>query len=136
MQVVEWEITSMHPRNPLFQKCLAYLESLPKLEATIQGEPYFSSEALADGTLIINTDNNASNKSAYYVCEIKTGLTNDVIEQVAEYLSNLGKRLKSQERPLLITRGLSNLVVDQLLKKNVEFIDVDGNVYLNKLMCI
>jgi hypothetical protein len=117
----------MHPKNPLFQKCLAYLESLPYIKAVIQGEPYFSSEVLADGKLIINT----SNKSANYVCEIKTGLTNDVIEQVAEYFSNLGKRLKHNERPLLVTRGLSNLVVEQLLTRNVEFIDVDGNIYLN-----
>lgn len=80
-----------------------------------------------NGKLIINT----SNKNVNYVCEIKTGLTNDVIEQVTEYFSNLGKRLKHNERPLLVTRGLSNLVVEQLLKKNVEFIDVDGNIYLN-----
>jgi hypothetical protein len=117
----------MHPKNPLFQKCLAYLESLPSIEATIRVEPYSSSEVLADGELIINT----SNKSVNYVCEIKTGLTNDVIEQVTEYSSNLGKRLKHNERPLLVTRGLSNLVIEQLLKENVEFIDVDGNIYLN-----
>jgi len=117
----------MQPKNPLFQKCLTYLESLPSFKATIQGESYRSSEVLADGKLIINT----SNKSANYVCEIKTSLTNDGIEQVAEYFSNLGKRLKYNERPLLITRGLSNLVIEQLLKKNIEFIDVDGNIYLN-----
>lgn len=125
--VVKWAITSMHPKNPLFQKCLTYLESLPSIKATIQGEPYFSSEVLADGKLTINT----SNKIVHYVCEIKAGLTNDVIEQVTEYISTLGKRLKHQERPLLITRGLSNLVVDRLLNNNIEFIDVDGNIYLN-----
>lgn len=117
----------MYPKNPLFQKCLAYLEQLPGIKATVRGEPYFSSEVLADGKLTIDT----SNKSVDYVCEIKTGLTNDVIEQVTEYFSNLGKRLKHDERPLLITRGLSNLVVEQLLKRNIEFIDVDGNIYLN-----
>ena len=117
----------MYPKNPLFQKCLACLESLPGIKAAIQGEPYLSSEFLADGKLIINT----SHKSTNYVCEIKTGLTNDVIDQVTEYFSNLGERLKHNERPLLVTRSLSNLVVDQLLKRNVEFIDVDGNIYLN-----
>lgn len=119
----------MPPKNPLFQKCLAYLESLPSIEATIQGEPYCSSEVLADGELIINT----TNKSVNYVCEIKTGLTSGAIQQVTEYFSNLGKRLKPNERPLLVTRGLSNLVIEQLLKENVEFIDVDGNIYLNSL---
>ncbi|PZO45144.1 MAG: hypothetical protein DCF19_01240 [Pseudanabaena frigida] len=117
----------MHPKNPLFQKCIAYLESLPNIRATIQGEPYFSSEVLADGELIIST----SNKTANYICEIKTGITNDIVEQVAEYFANLGKRLNGKQRPLLVTRNLSNLVIDQLLERNIEFIDVDGNLYLN-----
>ena len=117
----------MRPKNPLFQKCIAYLESLPNIKATIQGEPYFSSEVLADGELIIGT----SNKTANYVCEIKTGITNDIVEQVAEYFANLGKRLNDKQRPLLVTRNLSNLVIDKLLERNIEFIDVDGNVYLN-----
>ncbi len=117
----------MQPKNPLLQKCFDYLESLPHIEATLQGEPYFSSEVLADGKLIIKI----SNKSVNYVCEIKTGLTNDIIEQVIEYFSNLSKRLKHNERALLVTRSLSNIVVEQLLKNNIEFIDVDGNIYLN-----
>lgn len=117
----------MYPKNPLLQKCLSYLESLPNIKATIQGEPYFSNEVLADGILTIH----ASGQVANYICEIKTGLTNSGIEQVAEYFLSLGERLKHQERPLLITRGLSNLVADQLLDKNIEFIDVDGSIYLN-----
>ncbi len=117
----------MKPKNPLFQKCFDYLESLPHIKVTLQGEPYFSSEVLADGKLIIKT----SNKSVNYVCEIKTGLTNDIFEQVIEYFSTLSKRLKHNERSLLITRSLSNVVVEQLLKNNIEFIDVDGNIYLN-----
>ncbi len=119
----------MRPKNPLFQKCLIFLESLPNIKATIQGEPYFSSEVLADGELIIST----SNKTANYVCEIKTEITSDLVDQVGEYFDNLGKRLNGKQRPLLITRNLSGLVVDQLLKRNIEFIDVDGNIYLNNL---
>ncbi|MEI6429069.1 MAG: type IV toxin-antitoxin system AbiEi family antitoxin [Pseudanabaena sp. ELA607] len=119
----------MRPKNPLFQKCIAYLESLPNInvEAKIQHEPYFSSEVLADGELIIST----SNKMANYICEIKTGITNDIVEQVAEYFANLGSRLNGKQRPLLVTRNLSSLVIDQLLKRNIEFVDVDGNIYLN-----
>jgi hypothetical protein len=116
----------MPPKNPLFQKCLAYLESLPNIKATL-GECYFSSEVLADGELTISTSHNTVN----YVCEIKTGITNNIVEQVANYLTNLGDRLKHGQRPLLVTRSLSNLVVDQLLERNIEFIDVDGNIYLN-----
>ena len=117
----------MRPKNPLFQKCIAYLESLPNINATIQGEPYFSSEFLADGELIVST----SNKTANYICEIKTGITNDIVEQVAEYFTHLGKRLNGKQRPLLVTRNLSSLVVDKLLERNIEFVDVDGNIYLN-----
>lgn len=117
----------MYPKTPLFQKCLLFLESLPNIKATIQGEPYFSSEVLADGELIIST----SDKTAHYICEIKTGITNEIVEQVAEYFANLGKRLNDKQRPLLVTRNLSSLVVDQLIERNIEFIDVDGNIYLN-----
>ena len=119
---------SMYPKNPLFQKCLAYLESLPNIKVTIQGEPYCTREVLADGNLIINT----GNQTVDYVCEIKTGLTNDLVEQVQEYFTNLGQRLNPGQRPLLVTRDLSNLVVARLLEKNIEFIDVDGNIYLNR----
>ena len=117
----------MRPKNPLFQKCLIFLESLPNIKATIQGEPYFSSEVLADGELIIST----SDKTINYICEIKTGITNDMVEQVAEYFTHLGKRLNGKQKSLLVTRNLSNLVIDQLLERNIEFIDVDGNIYLN-----
>jgi hypothetical protein len=117
----------MYPKTPLFQKCLLFLEALPNIKATIQGEPYFSSEVLADGELIIST----SDKTAHYICEIKTGITNEIVEQVAEYFANLGKRLNGKQRPLLVTRNLSSLVVDRLLERNIEFIDVDGNIYLN-----
>lgn len=117
----------MRPKNPLFQKCLIFLESLPNIKATIQGEPYFSSEVLADGELIIST----SNKTANYICEIKTGITSDLVDQVVEYFDNLGKRLNGKQRPLLITRNLSTQVIDQLLERNIEFIDAKGSVYLN-----
>ncbi|PZU98947.1 MAG: hypothetical protein DCE90_03870 [Pseudanabaena sp.] len=117
----------MYPKNPFFQKCLIFLESLPNIKATIQGEPYFSSEVLADGELIIST----SNKTTNYICEIKTGITNHIVDQVAEYFANLGKRLNNKQRPLLVTRSLSSLVVDRLLERDIEFIDIDGNIYLN-----
>lgn len=118
----------MYPKNPPFQKCLAYLESLPNIQVTIQGEPYCTREVLADGHLIIN----AGNKTADYICEIKPGITHEIVEQVAEYFTKLGERLTPGQRPLLVTRHLSNLVVDRLLEKNIEFIDVDGNIYLNR----
>ncbi|WP_199328360.1 type IV toxin-antitoxin system AbiEi family antitoxin [Anabaena azotica] len=94
---------------------------------TIQAEPYVSSNVLADGQLIIEN----AHKSVNYVCEIKTGITLDSFEQVAEYFTNLRQRLKPGQRALLVTRNLSGLVVEQLLKKNIEFIDIGGNIYLN-----
>jgi hypothetical protein len=92
-----------------------------------RGEPYFTDEVLADGLLTITNTYGTVN----YVCEIKTGLTDDVVEQVVEYFSHLGDRLKHDRRPLLITLHLSNLVVDRLLEKNIKFIDIEGNIYLN-----
>jgi len=118
----------MYPKNPLFQKCLTYFESLPNIKATIQGEPYFSTKVLADGELVINTPYGTAN----YICEIKSGITNDGVEEITDYLTKLGERLDSDQKPLLITRNLSSLVIDKLLKRNIEFIDVDGNVYLNR----
>lgn len=117
----------MFPKNPLFQKCLTYLESLPNIQATIQAEPYFSSNVLADGQLIIKT----AHKTAKYVCEIKTEITHYSVEQITEYFTNLRERLKPGQRPLLITRNLSSLVVEQLLERNIEFVDISGNIYLN-----
>ncbi len=141
----------MYPKNPFFQKCLIFLESLPNIKATIQVEPYFSSEVLADGELIISTSKtiqgepyfssevlangeliiSTSHKTTNYICEIKTGITNDIVEQVAEYFANLEKRLNGKQRPLLVTRNLSTQVIDQLLERNIEFIDINGSVYLN-----
>jgi hypothetical protein len=116
------------PKHPLFQKAIALLESLPNLQATIQGEPYLGDDVLADGELMIQT----SGKSVHYICEIKTDITNEVVEQVAEYFTNLDKRLGGDRRSLLITRNLSKFVVDRLLERKIEFIDVDGNIYLDR----
>jgi hypothetical protein len=117
----------MYPKHPLFQKCLTCLESLPNFQATIQDEPYISREFLADGKLIIQTDNATIN----YICEIKTGLNHDLVESVTEYFFKLSQRLPDNQRPLLITRGLSSLIVEQFIDRNLEFIDVDGSIYLN-----
>lgn len=45
------------PTIPEIQKYLAYLESLPNIQVTIKGEPYFTREVLADRNFIINTGN-------------------------------------------------------------------------------
>jgi hypothetical protein len=119
----------MYPKTPIFQKCIAYLESLPNITitASVEKEPYFSSDFLADGELIINVDR----KTVNYVCEIKSGITNNVIEEIHEYFITLRQKLNESQRPLLITSSLSSSVVELLFEKNIEFIDVNGNIYLN-----
>ena len=117
----------MQPKHPLFQKCIAQLESLPNLKAMVKVEPFVTADVLADGQLTLHGPTDIAD----YVCEIKLGLTNDVIDQVIQYFQNLQSRLQDHQRPLLITQRLSNLVIDQLLAQNIEFIDVDGNLYLN-----
>ena len=119
----------MYPKNPLLQKCIGYIESLPGIQATVQGELYASTTVLADGKLDIKT----TGKTVHYVCEIKTDLTVDTVEKVSEYFISLGKRLNPPERALLVTQNLSSFVVDLLVEKGVEFIDVDGHIYLNSL---
>ncbi len=119
----------MYPKNPLLQKCFTYLKSLPNIEPTIREEPYFSSKVLADGELVINTPNGTAKN---YIYEIKSGITNDGVDEITNYFAKLGERLDSHQKPLLITRNLSSLVIDKLLKRNIEFIDVDGNIYLNR----
>jgi hypothetical protein len=115
------------PRHPLFQKAIALLESLPNLQATTQGEPYLGDDVLADGELVIQING----KTVHYVCEIKTGITAELTDQITEYFAYLEKILKPKKYPLLITQNLSNVVIDQLLKNKIYFIDVAGSVYLN-----
>lgn len=116
------------PKAPLLQKCIHYLESLPHLEVELTAEPYDSPSVLADGKLIIGIGK-ARNE---YVCELKPRLSQDWLEIVPEFLLKLQKRLQPGECPLLITEGLSNFVAKELVAKNIEFVDVKGQVYLNR----
>lgn len=117
----------MQPKHPIFQKCIAQLEALPNLKAMVKVEPFVTADVLADGQLTLRGPNDTTD----YVCEIKLELNNDVVEQVIQYVKTLQSRLQEHQRPLLVTQHLSNLMIDQLLDQNIEFIDIDGRLYLN-----
>jgi len=117
----------MQPKNPILQKCINHLNALPSIETEVHGEPYFSENVLADGKLTVSTPN----KSVDYICEVKVGLTQNLVGNVVQYLSFMSRKIRSNERPLLITHGLSNIVIDQLIENDIEFVDADDNLYLN-----
>jgi hypothetical protein len=117
----------MQPTHPILQKCLKQIESLPNLKAEVSTIPHVSSSVLADGKLLLRTPNT----TVEYICEIKSHITRETINNVIEYFTHFRERLDKNQKPLLITENLSNQIVEDLLKKDIEFIDVTGNIYLN-----
>ena len=117
----------MQPTHPILQKCLKQIESLPNLKAEVSTIPYVSKTILADGQLILHTPQ----ATVEYICEIKSNITSETINNVIEYFTHFRERLDKNQKPLLITENLSDQTVEDLLKKNIEFIDVTGNMYLN-----
>jgi len=117
----------MQPTHPILQKCLKQIESLPNLKAEVSTIPYVSKTILADGKLILHTPQS----TVEYICEIKSHITRETINNVIEYFTHFRERLDQSQKPLLITENLSNQIVEDLLKKDIEFIDMTGNIYLN-----
>jgi hypothetical protein len=117
----------MQPTHPILQKCLKQIESLPNLKAEVSTIPYVSKTILADGQLILHTPQ----ATVEYICEIKSHITRETINNVVEYFTHFRERLDKNQKPLLITENLSDQIVEDLLKKNIDFIDTSGNIYLN-----
>ncbi|PZV27511.1 MAG: hypothetical protein DCF12_03630 [Snowella sp.] len=117
----------MKPTHPILQKCLRQIEALPNLKAEITIAPYVSEKVLADGQLTLYTPQ----EKIEYICEIKSNINTQTIDQVIQYLTHFKQRLNDNQKPLLVTDNLSNKIVEDLLKKNIEFIDLSGNIYLN-----
>jgi hypothetical protein len=117
----------MRPKHPWLKKCLEQLEKLPQIHATATTEPYVYKGILADGKLTIKTSNHTIN----YIFVIKSGITADTLDLQFEYLHHFSNRLDAPNRSLLITSDLSDFVIEQLLEKNIEFLDTNGTIYLN-----
>jgi hypothetical protein len=117
----------MQPKHPILQKCINKLEALPHLHATLEAEIFATPDALADGILVIQ----GPEYSTEYICEIKTNLNIESVEQVIKYLINLRSRLSGPQKPLLVTQRLSNQVVNRLIEEDIEFVDGDGSLYIN-----
>lgn len=119
----------MLPLHPWVRKCLDYLEKLPQIHAMATTEPYIDGEILTDGKLTITTQNEG--QEINYLFVIKPDIIIEYLEKQLEYLFYLRQRLDSSQRLLLISKDLSDYVIDTLLEKNIEFLDANGTIYLN-----
>lgn len=117
----------MLPKHPWLKKCLEYLEKLPQIYATATTEPYIYENKLADGKLSIQTIDNKID----YIFVIKSEIRADTVDVLFEYLHHFSNYLEASDRPLLITNDLEDFVIEQLLERNVEFLDTTGTIYLN-----
>ncbi|AFZ26669.1 hypothetical protein Cylst_4598 [Cylindrospermum stagnale PCC 7417] len=117
----------MLPKHPWLQKCIERLEELPQIKATAIVEPGYLEGALADGILTIYTPQN----QVQYIVEIKSKLTIETLDVVILYFNHLKQRLGDNQKPLLVTDILSDEVVEELIRIDIEFIDTSGNIYIN-----
>lgn len=117
----------MKPKHPLLQKSLIQLESLPNLQVEVKAMPFISKSLLADGQLVLQ----GSSHPVEYICEIKPEVSTEDIDFIVDYFYQFSKKLDAQQKPLLITQNLSEPIINRLLDLGINFIDVNGNTYLN-----
>lgn len=107
--------------DPLLRKCLKHIQALPNLEVT----PSHSDTNDVDGLLTIRS----SIDSVNYAYTIQPDVTANSIKLVIRYFKLLKE--KFTHKLILITRYLSDSIIEQLLHENIEFIDSLGNIYID-----
>jgi len=117
----------MQPKHPWLLKCLLFLEKLPQIETTTTVEPFLG-DTLADGLLTIYTP---SHNVLKYIVEIKSSIHLENLDSIIEYFNHLRRNLKDGQRTMLITDKISDRVVTDLIKNNIEFIDTTGKIFIN-----
>ncbi|AFY57431.1 hypothetical protein Riv7116_5027 [Rivularia sp. PCC 7116] len=113
-----------HEEN-LLQQCLENLELLPNIQITPKNRPnkrFYSKET---GIITIYSPL----QSVDYMYAIQPDVTSTTAEVVIDDL--LLKQQKVNEKLFLITRSLSEAAINKLVANNIEFIDTNGNIYLN-----
>lgn len=116
------------PKHPLLRRGLDHLNNLPQIKAVyVVDEPYTSDRLIADGKLVLHSPQG----EVEYIVEIKSNVTLQTLESVLQQLKLYQERLEPGQRMLLVGDRLSQSVVEQLIKEQVEFIDVNGTTYLN-----
>jgi hypothetical protein len=98
-----------------------------KLETQVEAVPYVGDTVMADGQVVVHS----LQGTVTYVFEVKTSVTSETVEDVAQYLKKLKHRLPDQYRTLLVTDKLSKSTAEKLIQNDFEFIDTSGNCYLN-----
>ncbi|NJO62821.1 MAG: hypothetical protein HC836_32740 [Richelia sp. RM2_1_2] len=115
----------MQHEEKLLQQCLENLELLPNIQITPKSIPNKRVDSKETGIITIHSPL----KSVDYMYAIQPDVTSTTAEVVIDYL--LLKQQKLNEKLFLITRSLSETAIDKLVANNIEFIDTNGNIYLN-----
>lgn len=110
----------------LLQQCLENLIVLPNIYITSKDTPGAKQVDSEDKGLITI---HSPLKSVDYMYAIQP----DVTSITAEFIINdlLLQQQKINEKLFLITRSLSEAAINKLVANNIEFIDTNGNIYLN-----
>jgi hypothetical protein len=116
----------MNAQNTLLEKCRENLEKLPQIQqAKIDPDNLITESGRLDGFITIDTPQ----KSVKYPYKIIPNLTGTTAELAITYCQTIEKHLG--QKLILLSRYLSNQIIDRFLQNNIEFIDTAGNIYLN-----
>ena len=115
----------MQHEEKLLQQCLENLELLPNIQITPKNRPNKRVYSKETGIITIHSPL----KSVDYIYAIQPDVTSTTAEVVIDDL--LLKQQKVNEKLFLITRSLSEAAINKLVANNIEFIDTNGNIYLN-----
>ena len=110
----------------LLQQCLENLIVLPNIHITSKDTPEAKQvDSEYKGVITIHSPL----QSVDYMYAIQP----DVTSITAEFIINdlLLQQKKINEKLFLITRSLSEAAINKLVANNIEFIDTNGNIYLN-----
>jgi hypothetical protein len=120
------KVATMNAQNTLLQKCRENLEKLPQIQQAKIAPDYLITESgRIDGFITIDTPQ----KSVKYAYKIIPNLTGTTAELAITYCQTIEKNLG--QKLILLSRYLSNPIIDRFLQNNIEFIDTAGNIYLN-----
>ncbi len=113
----------MSPNAELLAACIDHLNDLPGIQAVLN-EPSRTRQAIGPSQLVLTSPL----ATVRYHCEPKS-FSHSTLGIVISQLQRLREAMA--DRPLLITRQVSESVIDQMVEQDLEFVDAAGNLYLN-----
>lgn len=115
----------MEHEEKLLQQCLENLELLPNIQITPKNRPNKRVYSKETGIITIHSPL----QSVDYMYAIQPDVTSITAELIINDL--LLQQQKVDAKLFLITRSLSEAAINKLVANNIEFIDTNGNIYLN-----